>query len=171
LEQARPYDLALPGTAFFAKFGGLYPVYVRGVSYLAAGSGQEAAVEFQKVFDHHGIVLGDPIGSLARLQLGRAYIASGDLTQALRRTFANWMQKTSATVKDVQDAMRHGSPDRTLKAYMREIPAGVTAAVEELALVITGVLASAAKKHACRMYRSADAVAAFNCLRLNLQVS
>ncbi|HTQ57857.1 MAG TPA: tyrosine-type recombinase/integrase [Bryobacteraceae bacterium] len=52
--------------------------------------------------------------------------------QAFRRTFATWMQKTSATVKDVQGAMRHSSPDQTLKVYMREIPAGVTAAVEEL---------------------------------------
>jgi hypothetical protein len=34
LERARPYDLALPGTAFFAKFGGLYPAYIRGESYL-----------------------------------------------------------------------------------------------------------------------------------------
>ena len=32
---ALPYDLAMPGTAFFAKFGGLYPVYVRGQAYLA----------------------------------------------------------------------------------------------------------------------------------------
>ena len=34
LERALPYDLALPGTAFFAKFGGLYPAYVRGEAYL-----------------------------------------------------------------------------------------------------------------------------------------
>jgi len=52
--------------------------------------------------------------------------------QAFRRTFATWMQKTSATVKDVQSAMRHSSPDQTLKVYMREIPAGVRLAVEEL---------------------------------------
>jgi len=82
LERARPYDLALPGTAFVAKFGGLYPAYVRGESYLAAGRGQEAAVEFQKVLNHRGIVFADPIGALAHLQLGRAYVASGDMAKA-----------------------------------------------------------------------------------------
>jgi tetratricopeptide (TPR) repeat protein len=82
LERARPYDLALPGTAFFAKFGGLYSAYIRGESYLAAGRGQEAAVEFQKVLNHRGIVFADPIGALAHLQLGRAYVASGDTAKA-----------------------------------------------------------------------------------------
>jgi len=52
--------------------------------------------------------------------------------QAFRRTFATWMQRTHATVKDVQGAMRHSSPDQTLKVYMREIPAGVRAAVDAL---------------------------------------
>jgi eukaryotic-like serine/threonine-protein kinase len=84
LEQARPYDLALPGTAFFAKFGGLYTAYVRGQSYLAAGRGQEAAGEFQKVLNHRGIVFADPIGALAHLQLGRAYVISGDIAKARR---------------------------------------------------------------------------------------
>ena len=82
LQRAVLYDLAMPGTAFFAKFGGLYPAYVRGQAYLAAGRGQEAAAEFQKVLNHRGIVLADPIGTLAHLQLGRANVVSGDLTKA-----------------------------------------------------------------------------------------
>jgi len=82
LQRAVPYDLAMPGTAFHAKFGGLYPAYVRGEAYLAAGRGQEAAAEFQKVLHHRGIVLDDPIGALAHLQLGRAYVVSGDITRA-----------------------------------------------------------------------------------------
>ena len=82
LQRAVPYDLAMPGTAFFAKFGGLYPAYVRGQAYLAAGRGQEAAAEFQKVLNHRGIVLADPVGTLAHLQLGRANVVSGDLTKA-----------------------------------------------------------------------------------------
>jgi eukaryotic-like serine/threonine-protein kinase len=60
------------------KFGGLYPAYIRGEAYLAAGRGEEAATEFQKVLNHRGIVLADPIGALAHLQLGRAYVVSGD---------------------------------------------------------------------------------------------
>jgi len=43
LQTALPYDLAMPGTAFFAKFGGLYPAYVRGQAYLEAGRGREEA--------------------------------------------------------------------------------------------------------------------------------
>jgi tetratricopeptide (TPR) repeat protein len=82
LQTALPYDLAMPGTAFFAKFGGLYPVYVRGQAYLEARQGREAAAEFQKVLDHRGIVLADPIGALTHLQLGRAYVVAGDMAKA-----------------------------------------------------------------------------------------
>jgi tRNA A-37 threonylcarbamoyl transferase component Bud32/tetratricopeptide (TPR) repeat protein len=82
LQRAVPYDFALPGTAFFAMFGGLYPAYIRGEAYLAAEHGQEAAAEFQKILNHRGIVLADPIGALAHLQLGRAYAVSGDMTKA-----------------------------------------------------------------------------------------
>jgi len=82
LQAAVPYDYAMPGTAFFAKFGGLYTAYIRGEAYLAAGRGQEAAAEFQKVLTHRGIVLADPIGGLAHLQIGRAYVVSGDISKA-----------------------------------------------------------------------------------------
>jgi serine/threonine protein kinase/tetratricopeptide (TPR) repeat protein len=82
LQRAVPYDFALPGTAFFAKFGGLYPAYVRGQAYLETQQGREAAAEFQKVLDHRGIVYADPIGALAHLQLGRAYVVSGDMAKA-----------------------------------------------------------------------------------------
>jgi tetratricopeptide (TPR) repeat protein len=64
LQTALPYDFATPGTAF-ARLGGLYPAYVRGQAYLETGNGREAAVEFQKVIDHRGIVFADPIGALA----------------------------------------------------------------------------------------------------------
>ncbi len=78
LQTAIPYDFAMPGTAFFAKFGGLYPAHVRGQAYLEAGRGLEAEAEFQKVLDHPGVVLADPIGALAHLQLARARVLSGD---------------------------------------------------------------------------------------------
>jgi tetratricopeptide (TPR) repeat protein len=82
LQRAVPYDLATPGTAFYAMFGGLYTAYVRGQAYLAAGRGQEAVAEFQKVLDHRGVVLADPVGVLAHLQLGRAYKLLNDLPKA-----------------------------------------------------------------------------------------
>ena len=82
LKTALPYELAVPGTKFYAQSGGLYPAYVRGQGYLEAGRGREAAAEFQKILDHRGIVLADPVGALAHLQLGRAYLISGDRTKA-----------------------------------------------------------------------------------------
>jgi hypothetical protein len=44
--------------------------------------GSGAAVEFQIILDHPGIVFADPIGALARLQIGRAFAMSGDKTKA-----------------------------------------------------------------------------------------
>jgi len=82
LQRAVPYDFAMPGTVFVARFGGLYPAYIRGEAYVAAGRGQEAAAEFQKVLNHRGIVGADPVGALAHLQLGRAHAVSGDTTKA-----------------------------------------------------------------------------------------
>jgi len=40
------------------------------------------AAEFQKVLDHRGIVLADPIGALAHLQLGRALALLGERDRA-----------------------------------------------------------------------------------------
>jgi tetratricopeptide (TPR) repeat protein len=51
-------------------------------AYLRAHRGPEAAAEFQKVLVHRGIVFADPIDTLARLQLGRAYLLSGDTAKA-----------------------------------------------------------------------------------------
>jgi eukaryotic-like serine/threonine-protein kinase len=58
------------------------PFYVRGEAHLAAHQGAEAAVEFQKILDHRGIVGSDPIGTLAHLQMGRALALAGDKTKA-----------------------------------------------------------------------------------------
>ena len=55
---------------------------MRGEAYLAAHRGSEAAKEFQKILDHRGIVLNEPIGALAHLQLGRAYALQGDNAKA-----------------------------------------------------------------------------------------
>jgi eukaryotic-like serine/threonine-protein kinase len=59
-----------------------YPVCIRGEAYLAAHQGSEAAAEFQKILDHRGLVINEPIGALAHLQLGRAYAMSGDTDKA-----------------------------------------------------------------------------------------
>ncbi len=72
LQIAAPYELGAPRSSVHGFFGALYPVYVRGEAYLASHQGAEAAAEFQKILDHRGIVVSDPIGALAHLQLGRA---------------------------------------------------------------------------------------------------
>jgi predicted Zn-dependent protease len=55
---------------------------VCGEAYLAAYQGKEAAGEFQKILDHRGIVLNEPIGALAHLGLARACALSGDTAKA-----------------------------------------------------------------------------------------
>jgi eukaryotic-like serine/threonine-protein kinase len=79
-QAAAPYELAVPGIGFYSSafFGALYPVYVRGLAYSQMGRHSKAAAEFQKILDHPGITLADPIGPMARLQLARAFFASGD---------------------------------------------------------------------------------------------
>jgi tetratricopeptide (TPR) repeat protein len=51
---------------------------VRGEAFAAARRYPEAVAEFQKLLDHRGIVGTDPIGALAHLQLGRAFVLAGD---------------------------------------------------------------------------------------------
>ena len=78
LQDSAPYELGSPGRGMFA----LYPVYVRGEAYLVVGHGSEAAAEFQKILDHRGVVLNEPIGALAHLGLARAYVLQGDNSKA-----------------------------------------------------------------------------------------
>jgi tetratricopeptide (TPR) repeat protein len=97
-----PYDLAVPGTAYFTGasfFGALYPAYVRGLAYSRMGSHREAAAEFQKILDHPGITLNDPIGPMARLQLARALSGSGDRA------------KSAAAYKDLLTLWKDADPD------------------------------------------------------------
>jgi tetratricopeptide (TPR) repeat protein len=85
LQTAIPYELGTPsegGSEFLLGASNLYPAYVRGLAYLATHQGRKAAAEFQKILDHRGIVVSDPIGALAHVQLGRAYTLSGDKTKA-----------------------------------------------------------------------------------------
>ena len=60
----------------------MFPVFVRGEAYLAVRQGSKAAAEFQKILDHRGLVLNQPIGALAHLGLGRAYVLQGDIPKA-----------------------------------------------------------------------------------------
>ncbi len=76
-----PYDL---GDAF------LVPAYLRGLAYLQAGNGRQAAGEFQKLLDHPGILESDIKGALAHLQLGRAQAMMGD-KEAARKSYQDFL--------------------------------------------------------------------------------
>jgi DNA-binding winged helix-turn-helix (wHTH) protein/tetratricopeptide (TPR) repeat protein len=78
LASATPYELGQ--TTQLASFV-LYPVYLRAQGYLA-GKQATAAAEFQKILDHPGLVVNEPIGALAHLGLGRAYVLSHDSVKA-----------------------------------------------------------------------------------------
>ncbi len=78
LQSAVPYELG----ATWSSFGALYPIWVRGEALLAVHQGVAAAAEFQKILAHRGIVLADPTGAVARLQLARAFSAAGRRNQA-----------------------------------------------------------------------------------------
>jgi tetratricopeptide (TPR) repeat protein len=82
LQAAVPNELGQPRSALNGFFGALYPIYVRGQAYLASQQGAQAAGEFQKILDHRGAVIVDPVSVMAHLQLGRAYAMSGDKTKA-----------------------------------------------------------------------------------------
>ncbi len=77
LQSAAAYEMggAVP-------IGNLYPPYVRGQAFLEAREGSQAAVEFQKLLDHRGIVQNLPIGALAHLSLARAYALQGQTAKA-----------------------------------------------------------------------------------------
>ncbi|HXY13774.1 MAG TPA: protein kinase [Terriglobales bacterium] len=79
LAPAAPYELGAPAQTVALA---LYPVYLRGVAYLAVKQGTAAGAEFQKILANPGVVLNEPIGSLARLGLARAWVLSGDTGKA-----------------------------------------------------------------------------------------
>jgi DNA-binding winged helix-turn-helix (wHTH) protein/tetratricopeptide (TPR) repeat protein len=75
LRRALPYDLA-------SDYGGL-TLYYRGLAYLDLKSGKEAAVQFQKILDNHGLVTISENWPLSLLGLARAYAMTGDADKSL----------------------------------------------------------------------------------------
>jgi tetratricopeptide (TPR) repeat protein len=74
LETATPYELGMTQ--------GLFPIYLRGLAYLQAKRGPDAAAEFQRIVDHRGIDPPIVEHSLAKLGLGRAYALTGETAKA-----------------------------------------------------------------------------------------
>jgi serine/threonine protein kinase/tetratricopeptide (TPR) repeat protein len=88
LEAARSYELgAGPGGA------GYWPGYIRGEAFLKVRDGPKAAAEYQRILDHQGVDPTNPIYTLARLRLGRAYGLQGETAKgktAYQDFFALW---------------------------------------------------------------------------------
>jgi eukaryotic-like serine/threonine-protein kinase len=73
--------LELGQISFLNNLSCLYPTYIRGEAFLAAGRGSAAAIEFQKILDHSGIVWNCWTGALAHLGVARANAVEAKTSQ------------------------------------------------------------------------------------------
>ena len=87
----------------------LYPVYVRGEAYLAAGQGSAAAAEFQKIIDHSGMVWNCWTGALAHLGVARANALQARTSQGADSDAAR--VRALAAYKDFLGLWKDADPD------------------------------------------------------------
>jgi len=80
--QAIEFLQAISSDKWNGDMEGMHPGYLRGRAYLMLGNGNAAALEFQRIVDHPGLVLENPVGALARLGLARAYAMQGDTAKS-----------------------------------------------------------------------------------------
>jgi serine/threonine protein kinase/Tfp pilus assembly protein PilF len=107
LQPASPIDLG--ETPFGNNTSCLYPTYVRGGAYLAAGQGSAAAAEFQKVIDHSGIVWNCWTGALAHLGVARANALQSRTSQGADADAAR--VRALAAYKDFLTLWKDADPD------------------------------------------------------------
>jgi serine/threonine protein kinase/tetratricopeptide (TPR) repeat protein len=107
LQAASPIELGqIP---FVLNISCLYPVYVRGEAYLAAGQGSAAAAEFQKILDHSGIVWNCWTGALAHLGMARANARQSRTSQGADADAAR--VRALAAYKDFLTLWKDADPD------------------------------------------------------------
>jgi Flp pilus assembly protein TadD len=94
---------------FVTNISCLYPTYVRGQAYLAAGQGSAAAAEFQKIIDHSGIVWNCWTGALAHLGVARANALQSKTSQRADATAARL--RALAAYKDFLALWKDADPD------------------------------------------------------------
>jgi DNA-binding winged helix-turn-helix (wHTH) protein/Flp pilus assembly protein TadD len=87
----------------------LFPIYVRGEAYLAAGQGTAAAAEFQKILDHSGIVWNCWTGALAHLGVARANALQAGTSQGVDADTAR--ARALAAYKDFLTLWKDADPD------------------------------------------------------------
>jgi hypothetical protein len=75
--------------------GSFAPTYFRGLAFLQARQGHEAAAEFEAIIAHRGVDPGSVMWPLAHLGLARARAVAGDLgasRAAYERFFTIWSE-------------------------------------------------------------------------------
>jgi Tfp pilus assembly protein PilF len=107
VQPAPPTELAV--IAFGNNLSCLYPTYIRGEAYLAAGQGKEAAAEFQKIIDHSGIVWNCWTGALAHLGVARANALQAKNSQGADADLARTRALTA--YKDFLTLWKDADPD------------------------------------------------------------
>jgi serine/threonine protein kinase/tetratricopeptide (TPR) repeat protein len=107
LQAASPIELGQ--IAFVNNLSCLYPTYIRGEAYLAAGQGKEAAAEFQKILDHSGIVWNCWTGALAHLGVARANALQSRTSQGADADAAR--VRALAAYKDFLTLWKDADPD------------------------------------------------------------
>ena len=107
LQASLPIELA--ELAFVANLSCLYPTYVRGEAYLAAGQGTAAAAEFRKILDHSGIVWNCWTGALANLGVARANALQSRTSQGADADLAR--TRALAAYKDFLTLWKDAAPD------------------------------------------------------------
>jgi tetratricopeptide (TPR) repeat protein len=101
--------IELGGIPFVNNISCLYPVYVRGEAYLAAGQGSAATVEFQKILNHSGIVWNCWTGALAHLGVARANALQSRTSQGADADAAR--VRALAAYKDFLTLWKDTDPD------------------------------------------------------------
>ena len=107
LQSASTIELGL--IPFYNNISCLYPIYVRGEAYLAAGQGGAAAAEFRKILDHSGIVSTCWTGALARLEMARASVLQAGTSQGADADAAR--VRALASYKDFLTLWKDADPD------------------------------------------------------------
>jgi eukaryotic-like serine/threonine-protein kinase len=103
------FPMELGQISFVNNLSCLYPVYVRGEAYLAAGQGSAAAAEFQKILDHSGIVWNCWTGALAHLGVARANALQSRSTKGADADAAR--VRALAAYKDFLALWKDADPD------------------------------------------------------------
>jgi len=106
LQVTAPYELGQPLQMGPAT---LYPVSVRGETYLQLGQAGQAAAEFQKLLDHPGCVMNFLLGAMAHLGVARANALQARTSQGADSDAAR--VRALAAYKDFLTLWKDADPD------------------------------------------------------------